>query len=192
MRRHLFSAACAVLLFGSQAVGQDGIRIRVTEGNGAINSIRMKRGHNPAVKVTDAAGEPVAGASVSFLLPASGPGGIFGESGLSVTVQTDARGMAQALGLRPNGVAGEFPIRVTASWHSETASTTITQTNTEPVVDSGRTKKIVILALIGGAAAAGVAIAAGGKSGSPASPSTGTTPATATIAAGTPSIGPPR
>jgi hypothetical protein len=152
----------------------------------------MKRGHNPAVKVTDASGEPVAGASVSFLLPASGPGGVFGESGLSVTVQTDARGMAQALGMRPNGVAGEFRIRVTASWHAETVSATVTQTNTEPVVNSGRTKKVVILALIGGAAAAGIAVAAGGKSGSASSPSTGTNPATATIAAGTPSIGPPR
>jgi hypothetical protein len=161
------------------------------EGDGAINSIRMKRGHNPAVKVTDAAGEPVAGAFVSFLLPASGPGGMFGESELSFTVQTDARGMAQALGMRPNGLAGEFRIRVMASWHAETASTTVTQTNTEPVVNSGRTKKIVILALIGGAAAAGIAVAAGGKSGST-SPSTSTTPASATIAAGTPSIGPPR
>jgi hypothetical protein len=181
-----------VLLCAGQVAGQGVIRIRVTEGDGAINSIRLKRAHDPAVQVTDAVGEPVAGASVSFLLPASGPGGMFGESALSVTVQTDARGMAQARGLRPNGVEGQFPIRVTASWHSQTASATITQTNAEPVVNSGRTKKIVILALIGGAAAAGVAIAAGGKSSSAAQVSAGTTPATASIAAGTPSIGPPR
>src|SRR5215831_17575343 len=78
------------------------ITIRVIEGDRAINSIKLRRGHDAVVQVLDARGEPVSGASVTFLLPASGPGGWFGENELSQTVQTDRRGMAATHGLKPN------------------------------------------------------------------------------------------
>src|ERR1051326_3231269 len=87
--------------------------VRVVEGDRAINSIKLRRGHDPVVQVVDATGEPVAGTAVTFLLPASGPSATFGDAGLSLTVQTDRRGMAAARGLKPNRLEGQFRIRVT-------------------------------------------------------------------------------
>jgi len=176
-------------LGGLQA--QSPVTIRVVEGDRAINSIKLRRGHDAVVQVLDAAGEPVKGASVTFLLPASGPGAWFGESDLSMTVPTDERGMAAARGLRPNRLEGQFRIRVTSSWRGATGTATILQTNAEPLPKSSKTRWIVLAAV--GAAAAGGAVAAmhGGSSQS------GTTSGTSagaggTIVAGSPGFGPPR
>src|SRR5438552_5609811 len=139
----------------SNAQEPPGISIRVVEGDRAINSIKLRRGHDPVVQVVDAAGEPVPGASVTFLLPASGPGASFGDSGLSLIVQADRRGMAIGRGLRPNRLEGQFRIRVTTSWHGEAASATVVQTNAEPVVKSSSTKWAVIAIVVGGAATGG-------------------------------------
>src|SRR5215831_11413354 len=87
------------------------LRIRVVEGDNAINSIRMRRGHDPVVQVMTDSGEPLPHATVSFLLPATGAGGAFGDRGLSTTVETDAHGMATGRGLIPNRVEGQFQIR---------------------------------------------------------------------------------
>ena len=66
------------------AQAQPAISIRVVEGDNAINSIRMKRGHDPVVQVLNATGEPLAGATVSFLLPPTGAGATFSD-GASVS-----------------------------------------------------------------------------------------------------------
>jgi hypothetical protein len=94
-------------------------------------------------------------------------------------------------GLVPNRLAGPFRIRVTASWRGQAGSAFVSQTNTEPAAATSRGKKIAILALIAGGVAGGVAVAASRGGGSSSSPG-GTTGATGTIVAGTPSIGPPR
>jgi len=167
-----------------------GLSIQVLEGDAAINSIRMRRAHDPVVKVLDSTGMPVAGAAVTFVLPSTGASGSFGESGLSLTVQTDSSGLATGRGLRPNGVAGQFRIRVATSWHSVPAAATIVQTNAEPVVKSGHGKAIAILVVVAGAAAGGAAVAArGGKSGSQSVPTP--TPTGGSISAGTPTVGAP-
>lgn len=169
------------------------IQIRVVEGDGAINSIRLHHAHDPVVQVVNRAGKPIHGATVTFLLPAFGASGAFQDNGLSLTVDTDERGMAAAHGLHPNRIAGAFHIRVTASWEGQPATATITETNAEPAAKSGSSKKIAIIALIGGAAAAGVAVAAHG--GGSSSPNPGANPAGgsggATITAGSPAFGPP-
>jgi len=168
------------------------VSIRVVEGAGAINSIKLRRGHDPVVQVVDANGEPVAGAAVTFLLPASGPSATFGDNSLSLTAQTDRRGMAAARGLRPNRVEGQFRIRVTTSWAGQSVSATLTQTNAEPVGKSSNSKWIVIAVVVGGAAAGGAVAAmhGGSSSNSPA----GSTPASgpSSIVAGTPTFGPPK
>lgn len=191
----LFCAFWLTAIAAAQAPGTDtqtasGIAIRVLRGNGAINSIRLRQGHDPTVQVVDASGEPLANATVTFLLPSAGPGGVFGESGASVTLKTDQRGMAATSGLRPNSVPGQFRIRVTASWRGEVAAATVTQTNAEPVTRS-KSKKLAILAAIAGGAAVAVAVAAthGGGSSSTSSSSGGGNGVT--IVAGAPSIGPP-
>jgi hypothetical protein len=183
-----------VFAMGAAAQSQSAITIRVLQGDNAINSIRMRRGHDPVVQVLDATGEPLPRATVSFLLPASGASATFGESGLSVTVQTDEKGIAAGRGLVPNRTEGPFRIRVTASAKGEAASATLTQTNAEAAVKSSRNKWIAIAAVVGGAAAGGIIAASHGGSSTPAPTggTTGATPGTGTIVPGTPSFGPPR
>jgi len=182
------------LLAIASAHAQGGITIKVLQGDGAINSIRMRRGHDPVVQVFDPSGEPLRNATVSFLLPATGPSGSFGDSGLSLTVQTDDHGMATGRGLVPNRIEGPFKIRVTASAHGDSATATIGQTNAEAAVKTARSKWIVIAAVVGGAAVGGAVLAAkGGKSDTTAGGTTGSVSSGAgTIIPGAPTFGPPR
>jgi ABC-type xylose transport system substrate-binding protein len=170
-----------------------GISIRIVQGDNAINSIRMHRGHDPVVQVLSDSGEPLSNATVSFLLPATGPGGSFGDRGLSTTVETDSHGMAIGRGLVPNRVEGQFHIRVTASWQGDAASASMQQTNAEPAGKSSRSKWIIAAVVAGGAAGGALAAMSGGK-GSAAAPASGTTGGTASgvsIVPGNPSLGPP-
>jgi hypothetical protein len=188
--------ACGALFAAPQTAPPAAIQIRILEGDGAINSIRLHHAHDPVVQVLDASGTPVSGVTVTFLLPALGAGGVFQDNGLSLTVETGARGMAAAHGLRPNRIAGPFRIRVTASWQGQPATASLVETNAEPVAKSGSSKKVVILALIGGAAAAGIAVAAHGSnkssnSDTAASASAAGVSTGATIVSGAPSLGPP-
>ena len=205
MSRHaraLCAAAVSAFLASIATAQQSPIAIRVVEGDGAINSIRLHRAHDPVIQVLDRTGEPLAGVTVTFLLPASGPSGTFQDSGLSLTMQTGRDGRAAARGLRPNAVAGQFRIRVTASWQGQAASAALTQTNAEPVAKSKSSKTIVILAIVGAAAAGGIAAAAGGhgaaSSAAAASAATagaggsaGATSTGAVITPGAPGFGPP-
>ena len=200
---HGGSGFCGIVLFSCVAMAQQPATptpqnapvIQILQGDGAINSIRLHRGHDPEVRVLTQDGEPIAGATVTFVLPASGPSATFG-TGLSTSVTTDSHGAAAGRGLRPNGVAGQFHIRVTTSWQGAPAVATLTQTNAEPVLHSGNTKKIAIIILIAGAAAGGAAAALGSHSSSSntSTPAGGTTAGGSTggtITAGTPTIGPP-
>lgn len=184
---------CACCLAREQEVAQPGGRkaatIQIVEGDGAINSIRLHRAHDPVVRVLGPDGEPGRGATVTFLLPARGASGSFGESGLSITVQADNGGVAVGRGLRPNNVAGQFQIRVITSWNGAASSATLSQTNAEPVAHAGRSKRIAIMALVAGAAIGGVAAAAAHKSGSSSQTPSSSPPGS--IASGNPSIGPP-
>lgn len=186
----------SVLLIALQLTAQTkpSIAIKVVQGDNAINSIRLRRGHDPVVQVFDPTGEPLHNATVSFLLPATGPSGAFGESGLSLTVQTDEKGMAVGKGMLPNRIEGQFRIRATASWRGEAASTTLSQTNAEATVSSSKKKWGILAAVIAGAAVGGVVVASkGGGSSTPAGGSTGgNTGGTGTIVPGSPTFGPPR
>jgi hypothetical protein len=168
------------------------VSIKVVQGAGAINSIKFRHGHDPVVQVIGESGESIAGATVTFLLPASGPSGTFGDKGLSLSVQTDTHGMATARSLKPNKVEGQFRIRVTTSWHGESASTTLLQTNAEPGGRSSSSKWVVIAVVVGGAAAGGLVAATHGGSPDAATQPPVSTPPGSAIVAGTPSFGPPR
>src|SRR4051794_29222343 len=112
-----------------QAGSPPGISIQVVEGQNAINNITRNTAYEPIVEVQDASGRPVAGASVTFVLPAVGPGATFADGNRTLMLQTDVAGRASARGLRPNNQTGQFDIRVTATHEGKTASVTITQTN---------------------------------------------------------------
>lgn len=72
-----------------------------------------------AVTLKDAAGAPIEGLHVTFSAPASGPGGSFQTTGLglsgasSVTVTSNAAGVAMAPPFRANGIPGRYSITVT-------------------------------------------------------------------------------
>jgi hypothetical protein len=190
----LSRASVCALLLGCFAEGQEtGVKIQIVEGDGAINSIRLRRAKEPVIRVLNASGEPAVGASVTFLLPATGPSGSFSDNGLSLTVQTDSRGMAIGRNLRPNAIAGQFRIRATTSWHGAPASASLAQTNAEPVAKSGHGKTIAILVVVAGAIAGGAAAAAhGGKTSSAGQETAPTSQGGGSISAGSPSLGPPR
>ena len=163
-------------------------RIEVLEGDGAINNIRLHRAKEPVVQVVDQDGHPIPNVAVTFLLPGKGASGTFANAQSSLTIMTDVNGRAVGHGLRPNGSAGQFAIRVTTSFEGQAATANIMQTNAEPAQGGGSSKAILIVALIGGAAAAGAAVALKGKS----STSTQSTNSGAVISPGNPSFGPPK
>jgi hypothetical protein len=127
------------------------IQVEIVEGDSAINSIRLHSAHDPVIKVTDARGEPILRATVTFALPVSGPSAAFPDGGQSETVQTDDHGIATARGLRPNAIAGRFQVRARASLLGSTAEANVVQTSAEPLIHTGLTKLIVILIAVGGA-----------------------------------------
>jgi hypothetical protein len=170
---------------------ENGASIQIVEGDGAINSIRLHRGHEPKVRVVDNEGTPISGTAVTFVLPATGPSATFAESGMSVTVMTDERGEAIGRGLRPNGIPGQFRIRVTASWRDSPAVATLVQTNAEPALHSGHGKTIALIVLIAGAAGGGAAVALGKGGGSGQSVTTAVQTVPGTVVSGNPTLGPP-
>ena len=185
-------AALVSLVFAASAIAQTpDIKIAVVEGQGAINNIQQHRAKEPVVQVTEDQ-KPVQGASVTFILPDDGPSGLFGNGARMMTIQTDEKGQAVGRGLRPNQTAGRLQIRVTASFRGQTVSAVISQINAEPAgaTSGGNGKKFLILALIGGAAAGGIAAALGGKSSASPSPVSSSPPGTV-LSPGTPVIQPP-
>ena len=74
------------------------LQLNVIEGEGAINNIRTHTGHDPLVEVREQSGAPIAGASVTFQLPGSGPGGMFAGAESSLVTQTDEHGQAVGRG----------------------------------------------------------------------------------------------
>lgn len=173
------------------------LRLEVLEGNGAINNVRSRTARQPVVRVSDTSGAPVAGAVVTFILPAIGASGTFAGGEKVLSIRTDEDGRAVASGLRPNSAVGQFQIRVNAVHSGRNASATIVQTNASPAEGaSARSKKLIILGLIAGGVAGGVAAAAsGGGSGNGAGspvPPAADTPTVGSITPGNPGIGPPR
>lgn len=164
-----------------------GLKVVVLEGQGAINNIRLRRAKDPVVQVIDGKDRPVAGATVSFTLPATGPSGAFVDGAKTLVVQTDAEGRAYGRGLHPNGAPGPFRIAVTASHQGQIARAAIAQTNAGPNVGRSSTKTITILAIVGGAAAGGAfaALGHGGTRQSTTAPGT-------VVVAGDPNLQPPR
>ena len=151
--------------FPAQEAAAPKLNIVIVEGDGAINNIRQRTAREPIVQVEDHNRRPVAGAVVVFMLPGDGASGTFANGARTLTVITNENGRASGSGLRPNTVPGQMQIRVSASFHGETGSATIVQTNAAAVAGAATAagisaKLIAILAGIGGAAAAGGIVAA--------------------------------
>lgn len=163
------------------------LTIVILEGQGAVNNVRQRTAHEPIVAIRDKDNRPVAGASVTFLLPESGPSGVFPNGSHITTTVSDEKGQAAGLGLRPNRVAGGFQIRVTASHQGQTASASISQTNVGSPPSRVPGKLIAVAALAGGAVTGVVIARRGGPGGA-----TSGKAARPTIIPGTPEVGRPQ
>jgi hypothetical protein len=168
------------------------LRIVIVEGDGAINNVRQRVNREPVVQVEDENRKPIAGAVVVFFLPDSGPSGTFVNGSKTLTVTTDNQGQAAARGIKFNNQTGQLQIRVTASFQGQTASAIISQTNAAGAGGGGGggglstgAKILIAVAIIGGAAGAGVFVATRGSG----TPSTPPTPPSIVLTPGTPTVG---
>ncbi len=198
--RPVFSLLLSILIGLPQAglaqVGQEApaplkLNIVIVEGDGAINNVKQRTAREAIVQVEDENRRPIAGAAVLFMLPDSGPGGVFSNGTRTLQVMTDSQGRAAAKGLRVNSTQGKFQILVQATYQGVTATISITQVNaviTAAAVGGVSGKLIAILAIVGGAAAGGAVLATRSGGGSTTPPVTAPT----TISAGAPSVGGPQ
>ena len=163
--------------------GAPKLNIIVISGEGAINNIKSRTARETIVEVRDENNKPVAGASVVFLLPNSGPGLVSSNGTRMITTMTDANGRAAARGLKPNGQSGRFNLQVRANHQQSFGQLVIAQSN---IIAAGAAISGLTIALIaiGAAAAAGTAIAVT-RNNDPTRGSVGVNP-------GTPSAGAPR
>lgn len=180
----------AVLMAVPGAFAQQALNLVVVEGEGAINNVRQRTARDPIVRVEDENHKPIAGAAVVFLLPSQGASGTFAGGAQTLTVMTNPQGLAVGRGLKPNGVQGQYQIRVNASYRGQTASTTITQSNALAAATAAAAggisgKLIALLLVAAGGAAAGAVVATRGGSSNPA------TIAPTTVTAGTGTVGAP-
>jgi len=119
----------AVLSAPAESQAPTQLNLIIVEGDGAINNVRQRTAREPIVQVQDENKKPVAGATIVFLLPESGPSGTFKDGTRILKVMSDNNGRAVAKGLRLNNISGKFQIQVEASYKGATATSTITQSN---------------------------------------------------------------
>jgi hypothetical protein len=170
------------------------LAIRIAEGNDAVYATGSRATRGLTVLITDESGRPVDGATVSFVLPASGPSGLFNSGARTEIAITHSDGRAAAWGMRWNHTAGPFEIRITAVKGEARAGTVSAQALSDSPVAKGAAstksgtgrgghKLLWISVILAGAAAAGAAGLVAGKTttGAAASPATALQIGTPTI-----------
>jgi hypothetical protein len=164
VRSGIFRLAALVVTLVCHATAQVAIlQIQFVEGEGAVHAPGSRSARALTVEVTDETGRPVAGAAVSFHLPEDGPGGVL-ANGLRTDVGiTNEQGRVSLRGLQVNRTPGRFQVRVVASKEQARAGAMASQYVAEarsPMAESaaskGRAKWVVVAALVGGGAAAGI------------------------------------
>lgn len=105
------------------------LHIEILEGEGALNNVRQRDAREPVVQITDENHKPVSAVAVLFLIRDGGNGASasFGGQATSLTVKTDAEGIARAPGLQVAQTPGTFSIAVTATLGALVATTIIHQ-----------------------------------------------------------------
>jgi hypothetical protein len=172
------------------AFSQNLLHIRILEGEGTILGVAARSPKGIVVEITDETGRPVEAAAVSFRMPEEGPGAAFARGMRTEIRTTTPDGRASVHDFTANRVSGPFQVRVTVVKNGVRAGTIISQyVSDAPTASKGMRssrKWLTIIAVAGGAAAAGGVVAVrGGSPGSTSSTRAGA------VSAGTPSIGVP-
>lgn len=143
------------------------LKIFVLTGENGVNRLTLGLSAQTVVEVRDQNDLPVTAAEVVFTLPATGPGGDYGGQ-KQFRTKTDNQGQAAPAGFRPSGT-GRFQIRVEATAGGRTGSAVINQINSERAIATTyeepkrRTKRWVLLSLIGAGATIGAVLATRGS-----------------------------
>jgi len=169
MSRSLILFLAVTFVVGAQPPG---LKVTLIEGEGAVYPAGSKATRGVTVKVTDDAGRPVEGATVSFSLPSDGPGGVFASGARTEVATTHADGGAAVWGMQWNRTPGSFGILITAAKGEARGGVTCSQSLAAAATPDARQSRTgagghkwlwITLAVVGGAAGAGVAAKAGGK-----------------------------
>ncbi len=179
-----FVSPCAAILalVPLLATAQDGdpLRIEVNEGANAVVPRNSASSRRISVTVTGRDRRPVPNATVTFRLPPEGPSGLFPSGLRSESMMTGPKGEAYIHGVQWNDAPGKLELRVIATSGERRAEATvpveISATLAPSRADRASTsvrgpsssRKWLILALVAGGAGAGLAVAGGSKSASPA------------------------
>ena len=119
-RRSLVVVLCPLLLlqplFARQTSTQSGIRIVVVRGDRARNVIQQIPAEPLTVRVEDLNRQPIAGVTVIFTAPATGPSGDFATGSTIANVIANQDGLAIAEGYHPNGIVGSYLIQLRAQY----------------------------------------------------------------------------
>lgn len=107
------------------------LQIVILDGEGALNNVQERTAREPIVQVQDENHKPISGAAVLFAIHGAtgGAGGTFAGGASSLSVLTDANGVAKGVGMLPNQIQGPWQIQVTAHYGNLTTTTTINQSN---------------------------------------------------------------
>src|SRR5580704_13902382 len=87
-------SALLVPILATLSAAQDPsvLQLRVVEGEGAVYPLGSRATRGITVQVMDESGHPAAGVTVSFLLPAGGPGGAFATGARTEIATTNGDG----------------------------------------------------------------------------------------------------
>jgi hypothetical protein len=155
------------------------LKIQVLEGAGSVVPRSGRSSKRIVVRVTDASGAPVAGATVSFRLPSEGPTGTFPSGLRSESLLSDRDGKAGVSGIRWGSVSGSASVRVTASEARGRSQITVpVEVSSEAakgdsagaIRGAPSSRKWLILAGVAGGAAAGLLFATHSSAGAAAAP----------------------
>jgi hypothetical protein len=116
------------------------LQIVILDDEAPLNNISERTAREPIVQVQDENHKPVAGAAVLFAIhPAAGASAGFANGASTLSVVTNANGVARASGLVMNNVKGTWQLQITASKDGVTTSTSINETNVAPDTTPGNT-----------------------------------------------------
>jgi hypothetical protein len=110
------------------------LQIVILDGEGALNNIQQRTAREPIVQVQDEKHRPLAGALVLFAIHggAGGATAAFEGGASTLSVFTDANGVAHAAGLLANNLQGSWQIQVTASMGNLKTTVVIHESNVVP------------------------------------------------------------
>jgi hypothetical protein len=135
--------------------------IDIIQGQDVVNNVKQRVARDPQIVVYDENHNPVNGATVTFLLPKSGPSASFPGGQTSFTTTTGANGQAVAPGLQANNIPGSFNVNVVVTSQGTTVTSTIPMANVIAAGVAAGTSVVTTTIIVASTAAGVGGIAAG-------------------------------